>query len=91
MFVIMSLCTLTESILKPLVHGVPEESVFLTIFLHNLESLQIQEKQERLRLKKERDRAEAKLEADIRSYNPWGRGGCGAPLRDTRGDLIGTL
>ena len=84
---IMSLCTLTESILKPLVHGVPEESVFLTIFLHNLESLQIQEKQDRLRLKKERDRAEA----NIRSYNPWGRGGCGAPLRDTRGDLISML
>jgi len=88
----MLLYTLTESILKPLVHVVPGESVFLTIFLHNLESLQIQEKQECRRLEKvERDRAEAKLEAEIRTYNPWGRGGCGAPLRDTRGDLISTL
>ena len=88
----MSLCTLTESILKPLVHVVPGESVFLTKFLHNLESLQIQEKQERRRLEKaERDRAEAKLEAEIKNYDPWGRGGCGAPLRDNQGDLISTL
>ncbi|XP_062329398.1 centrosome and spindle pole-associated protein 1-like [Osmerus eperlanus] len=53
---------------------------------------QIQEKQECRRLEKvERDRAEAKMEAEIRNYNPWGRGGCGAPLRDTRGDLISTF
>ncbi|XP_046891194.1 uncharacterized protein LOC124477447 [Hypomesus transpacificus] len=53
---------------------------------------QIQEKQERLRLeKKERDWAEAKMEAEMKNYNPWGQGGCGAPLRDTRGDLITDL
>ncbi|XP_046888620.1 centrosome and spindle pole-associated protein 1-like [Hypomesus transpacificus] len=27
----------------------------------------------------------------MKNYNPWGRGGCGAPLRDTRGDLITDL
>lgn len=24
----------------------------------------------------------------MRSYNPWGKGGGGAPLRDTKGNLI---
>ncbi|XP_046888612.1 centrosome and spindle pole-associated protein 1-like [Hypomesus transpacificus] len=74
------------------ISSIPGESVFLTKFHHNLESLQIQEKQERRRLEKaERDRAEAKQEAEIKNYDPWGRGGCGAPLRDTQGDLISTL
>ncbi|XP_060979414.1 centrosome and spindle pole-associated protein 1 isoform X6 [Dama dama] len=50
---------------------------------------QIQERQERR--KKEREEKEvyeAKLEAEMRSYNPWGKGGGGAPLRDDKGNLI---
>ncbi|MXQ91876.1 hypothetical protein E5288_WYG019621 [Bos mutus] len=34
---------------------------------------------------------EAKLEAEMRSYNPWGKGGGGAPLRDDKGNLITDL
>lgn len=52
--------------------------------------LQIQEQQERRRLEREeRERLEAQLEADMKNHEPWGRGGGGAPLRDTMGNLIG--
>ncbi|XP_069456277.1 centrosome and spindle pole-associated protein 1 isoform X12 [Ovis canadensis] len=53
---------------------------------------QIQERQERR--KKEREEKEvyeAKLEAEMRNYNPWGKGGGGAPLRDDKGNLITDL
>lgn len=53
--------------------------------------LQIQEQQERRRLEQEeRERYEAQLEADMKNHQPWGRGGGGAPLRDSTGNLIGT-
>eukprot|EP00063_Salmo_salar_P020605 XP_013995440.1 PREDICTED: centrosome and spindle pole-associated protein 1-like isoform X3 [Salmo salar] len=53
---------------------------------------QIQDRQERRRLdREERDRYEAKLEADMKNHDPWGRGGGGAPLRDSRGNLITDL
>ena len=29
-----------------------------------------------------------KKEEEIRNYNPWGKGGAGAPLRDTSGQLV---
>uniref|UniRef100_A0A096ME47 Centrosome and spindle pole associated protein 1a n=1 Tax=Poecilia formosa TaxID=48698 RepID=A0A096ME47_POEFO len=51
---------------------------------------QIQEQQERRRLEREeRERLEAQLEADMKNHEPWGRGGGGAPLRDSTGNLIG--
>lgn len=31
---------------------------------------------------------DAKLEAEMKAYEPWGRGGGGAPLRDNHGNLI---
>lgn len=53
---------------------------------------QIQEQQERRRREtEEKERYEAQLEADMRSYQPWGRGGGGAPLRDSTGNLITDL
>ncbi|KAH0617657.1 hypothetical protein JD844_016118 [Phrynosoma platyrhinos] len=53
---------------------------------------QIREREERRRLEKEeRERYDAKLEAEMRSYNPWGKGGGGAPLRDKKGNLITDL
>ncbi|XP_029972493.1 centrosome and spindle pole associated protein 1-like isoform X2 [Salarias fasciatus] len=53
---------------------------------------QIQEQQERRRREREeRERYEAQLEADMRKYQPWGRGGGGAPLRDSTGNLITDL
>lgn len=53
---------------------------------------QIQEKQERRRVEREeKERYEAQLEEDMRRYQPWGRGGGGAPLRDSTGNLIADL
>ncbi|KAM6410105.1 centrosome and spindle pole-associated protein 1 isoform 13-T13 [Pluvialis apricaria] len=50
---------------------------------------QIREREERRRREREeKERYEAKLEAEMRNYNPWGKGGGGAPLRDAKGNLI---
>ncbi|KAM9050936.1 centrosome and spindle pole-associated protein 1 isoform 13-T15 [Megaptera novaeangliae] len=50
---------------------------------------QIREREERRRKEREeKEEYEAKLEAEMRSYNPWGKGGGGAPLRDAKGNLI---
>ncbi|XP_065751091.1 centrosome and spindle pole-associated protein 1 isoform X3 [Phocoena phocoena] len=50
---------------------------------------QIREREERRKKEREeKEEYEAKLEAEMRSYNPWGKGGGGAPLRDTKGNLI---
>ncbi|XP_039558731.1 centrosome and spindle pole-associated protein 1 isoform X11 [Passer montanus] len=46
---------------------------------------QIREREERRR--QEREEKE-KLEAEMKNYNPWGRGGGGAPLKDADGNLI---
>ncbi|NWI12837.1 CSPP1 protein, partial [Crypturellus soui] len=54
--------------------------------------LQIRDREERRRQEKEeKERYEAKLEAEMRNYNPWGKGGGGAPLRDAKGNLITDL
>ncbi|XP_062336348.1 centrosome and spindle pole-associated protein 1 [Osmerus eperlanus] len=53
---------------------------------------QIQEREERKRRdREEKDRYDTKLEAEMKAYDPWGRGGAGAPLRDTTGNLISDL
>jgi|AntAceMinimDraft_11_1070367.scaffolds.fasta_scaffold52463_1 hypothetical protein len=52
-----------------------------------------------VRLKKERvrretdevTRRERMKDAEIAEYNPWGKGGCGAPLRDAGGNLVADL
>ncbi|XP_058689086.1 centrosome and spindle pole-associated protein 1 isoform X5 [Poecile atricapillus] len=49
---------------------------------------QIKEREERRR--QEREEKE-KLDAEMRNYNPWGRGGGGAPLKDAEGNLITDL
>ncbi|XP_061901459.1 centrosome and spindle pole-associated protein 1-like isoform X1 [Entelurus aequoreus] len=52
----------------------------------------IQEQQERKRVEREeQERYEAKLKDDMRRHQPWGRGGGGAPLRDSTGHLIADL
>uniref|UniRef100_U3JS63 Centrosome and spindle pole associated protein 1 n=1 Tax=Ficedula albicollis TaxID=59894 RepID=U3JS63_FICAL len=54
-----------------------------------------QELQQQMREREERRRQEReekeKLEAEMRNYNPWGRGGGGAPLKDAEGNLITDL
>ncbi|XP_030906490.2 centrosome and spindle pole-associated protein 1 isoform X9 [Melopsittacus undulatus] len=53
---------------------------------------QIREREERRRQEKEeKERYEAKLEEEMRNYNPWGKCGGGAPLRDPKGNLITDL
>ncbi|XP_067836405.1 centrosome and spindle pole-associated protein 1-like isoform X2 [Heptranchias perlo] len=53
---------------------------------------QMQEREERKRKEKEEtERYDAKLEQEMRIYNPWGRGGGGAPLRDAEGNLLTDL
>uniref|UniRef100_A0A671F0T4 Centrosome and spindle pole associated protein 1 n=1 Tax=Rhinolophus ferrumequinum TaxID=59479 RepID=A0A671F0T4_RHIFE len=50
---------------------------------------QIREREERRKKEREeKEEYEAKLEAEMRSYNPWGKGGGGAPLKDAKGNLI---
>ncbi|XP_072110377.1 centrosome and spindle pole-associated protein 1 isoform X7 [Mobula birostris] len=53
---------------------------------------QMQEREERKRKEKEEaERYDAKLEQEMKIYNPWGRGGGGAPLRDAEGNLLTDL
>ncbi|XP_078543320.1 centrosome and spindle pole-associated protein 1 isoform X2 [Lissotriton helveticus] len=53
---------------------------------------QIKERNERRRKEKtEAENYDAKLEAEMKNYNPWGKGGGGAPLKDGHGNLITDL
>ncbi|XP_052690315.1 centrosome and spindle pole associated protein 1-like isoform X38 [Crassostrea angulata] len=53
---------------------------------------QIQEKRYRKqREKEEQERYEKKLDDEIRNYNPFGKGGGGAPLRDNQGNIVADL
>lgn len=50
---------------------------------------QIMEKKEREEQdRREKDRYFSKLEEDAKNYNPWGRPGAGAPLRDEKGNIV---
>ncbi|CAI5639537.1 unnamed protein product [Oreochromis niloticus] len=56
------------------------------------DALKQQEQQEWRRQEREdRERYEAQLEADMKNHQPWERGGGGAPLRDSTGNLIADL
>ncbi|XP_051538803.1 centrosome and spindle pole-associated protein 1-like isoform X4 [Myxocyprinus asiaticus] len=53
---------------------------------------QIRERQERRYQEKvEKEQYDAKIEAEMKAYDPWGRAGGGAPLRDDQGNLISDL
>ncbi|XP_075439918.1 centrosome and spindle pole-associated protein 1 isoform X3 [Ascaphus truei] len=60
-------------------------------YQEDLEQQILERNARRRKEKEEREQYDAKLEADMRSYNPWGKGGGGAPLRDSRGNLITDL
>ncbi|XP_071341370.1 centrosome and spindle pole-associated protein 1 [Trachinotus anak] len=48
---------------------------------------QIKERAERKRREKEeKERYDAKIEAEMKAYNPWGRSGGGAPIKDQNGN-----
>ncbi|XP_068438170.1 centrosome and spindle pole-associated protein 1 isoform X4 [Clinocottus analis] len=53
---------------------------------------QIKEKEERKRREKdEKEQYDAKLEAEMIAYNPWGRSGGGASIKDEQGNLVSDL
>ncbi|XP_039510474.1 centrosome and spindle pole-associated protein 1 isoform X2 [Pimephales promelas] len=53
---------------------------------------QIEERAAQRRVdREEKRRLDAELDADMRAYEPWGRGGAGAPLKDSTGNLITDL
>ncbi|XP_017261942.1 centrosome and spindle pole-associated protein 1 isoform X2 [Kryptolebias marmoratus] len=53
---------------------------------------QIQEREERKRREKEeKERSDAKSEAEMMTYDPWGRSGGGAPIKDQHGNLVSDL
>ncbi|CAK6972358.1 centrosome and spindle pole-associated protein 1 [Scomber scombrus] len=53
---------------------------------------QIKEREERKkREKEEKERYDAKINAEMMAYNPWGRSGGGAPIKDRRGNLVSDL
>ena len=61
---------------------------------HNARELQVQMQQNRERREREKQnerRREEKEEADLLNYNPFGRGGAGAPLRNEYGDVQANL
>ncbi|XP_029935426.1 centrosome and spindle pole-associated protein 1, partial [Myripristis murdjan] len=50
---------------------------------------QIKENEEhKRRAREERERYDAKIKAEMMAYNPWGRSGGGAPIKDKGGNLI---
>ncbi|XP_066534202.1 centrosome and spindle pole-associated protein 1 isoform X2 [Hoplias malabaricus] len=70
-------------------HQQPKEN---TLSYKDALKQQIEDRQERRqREREERAYNDAKLEAEMKAYEPWGRGGGGAPLRDDQGNLISDL
>ncbi|XP_078361952.1 centrosome and spindle pole-associated protein 1-like isoform X2 [Oculina patagonica] len=53
---------------------------------------QMQERDAKKRKEKEdKERYDRKIEQEAANYNPWGKGGGGAPLRDSTGHLVANL
>ncbi|XP_047424040.1 centrosome and spindle pole-associated protein 1 isoform X3 [Mugil cephalus] len=53
---------------------------------------QIKEREEsKRREKEEKERYDAKIEAEMMAYNPWGKSGGGAPIKDQKGNLVNNL
>ncbi|XP_059182691.1 centrosome and spindle pole-associated protein 1 isoform X2 [Centropristis striata] len=53
---------------------------------------QIKEREElKRREKEEKERYDAKIEAEMMAYEPWGRSGGGAPIKDQKGNLVSDL
>ena len=51
--------------------------------------VQIKEREEHKRREKEdKKRHDAKIKAEMMAYNPWGRSGGGAPIKDKNGNLF---
>ncbi|XP_078481190.1 centrosome and spindle pole associated protein 1-like isoform X3 [Ciona intestinalis] len=54
------------------------------------EQMSLKEKKVRA-AKEEQERYDRKIEMEAQNYNPWGKGGAGAPMRDIHGNLVSDL
>lgn len=55
-------------------------------------AIQVRQKQERAqRIRVMEAEAEAKRDAELAGYDPWGKGGGGAPIRDRQGNIVTVL
>ncbi|XP_055956328.1 centrosome and spindle pole-associated protein 1 isoform X3 [Patella vulgata] len=61
------------------------------IYQRELERQMEEKKYKKSLEKQERERYERKLEEDIKNYNPYGRGGAGAPMKDAQGNTVADL
>ncbi|XP_053571073.1 centrosome and spindle pole-associated protein 1 [Bombina bombina] len=70
----------------------PKQSKAAAIsYQEELEKQILERNEKRRKEKQEQERYDAKLDEEIRNYNPWGKGGGGAPLKDAKGNLISDL
>ena len=60
-----------------------------TSYREELEKQMLEKKERNLKTRLERERYEQKKEVEI--YDPFGKGGCGAPVRDQHGNLVADL
>ncbi|XP_018609444.2 centrosome and spindle pole associated protein 1-like isoform X1 [Scleropages formosus] len=67
--------------------GTPNKSNYQEVLKQQIREREELRKHEEV----ERQRHEAKLAREMEVYNPWGRGGGGAPLRDSQGNLVADL
>lgn len=71
---------------QPFPHGQRNASTFEASCLT---CAQIKGREERKkREKEEQERYNAKIEAEMMAYSPWGKSGGGAPIRDQKGNLV---
>ncbi|KAK6179964.1 hypothetical protein SNE40_012204 [Patella caerulea] len=61
------------------------------IYQRELERQMEEKKYKKTLEKQEQERYERKLEEDIKNYNPYGRGGAGAPMKDAQGNTVADL
>ena len=50
-----------------------------------------EQKQKKKKFKEEEERYNRKIEEEIKNYDPFGKGGAGAPMRDEMGNIVGEL
>jgi len=48
----------------------------------------LQKEKEKEEARREKERYDRKIEQEAQNYNPWGRGGGGAPMKDIHGNLV---
>lgn len=60
-------------------------------YMKELEKQMQEKKIQKLKAKQEQERYDKRLEEENKQYNPFGRGGGGAPLKDSSGNILANL